>query len=239
LKSIYFAIGLILAIVGVVLIVIPHVPVSGSSLLFDDSFVVPGGMHYYYYATFYSPTTIHISFDVTEGGDRSVDFLVMDETNYQRMSEGQAYEYYTAPSRHSISKTDIKWVPPTNKKIYFVWDNSLSFDSRLVSATFSYEHDQALLPPLASTFGIAVLSGGLATVSYGIHPLTPSSSRIHIILGYIFAILGGVIGIILGMGLAREENEDDKFHGKSIVVISLLAISLYVLDTLVFMRVLG
>jgi hypothetical protein len=97
----------------------------------DETFVVPEGHHYYYYSRepFPSKTTLHITFEVTSGGDRSVDFLVTDEANFQKLNANEAFDYYITPSRESISQVEIDWVPPPDKKIYFVWDNTYGFES--------------------------------------------------------------------------------------------------------------
>lgn len=175
LKSSFFAFGLILAIVGVLLIAIPFIPVSGSIILVDDLIYIPEFSDYVYSVIFTGPTTLQISFAVTDGGDRTIDFIVMDETNYERRSEDQTYEYYVAPSRQSVFWMNSEWVPPTNKRIYFVWDNHLSDDPKLMAITLSYPYSRSLLPPLASTFGVALLLVGLLVIRYGIRPPTPSA----------------------------------------------------------------
>lgn len=63
-------------------------------------------------------------------------------------------------------------------------------------------------------------------------------STILVILGYIFAILGGLIGIVIGLYLYTRENSEAKFHGRNMLVIAAIIIILslvvnaFVLSTL-------
>lgn len=63
-------------------------------------------------------------------------------------------------------------------------------------------------------------------------------STILVILGYIFAILGGLIGIVIGLYLYTRDNSEAKFHGRNMLVIAAIIIILglvvnaFVLSTL-------
>jgi len=185
--------GVILAIIGVMvfllsLITVPYTTtrleeVPHSSVWLNESFSVPALSHIAYYGTFYE--TLHITFTVTAGGNRDIDFRVMDEVNYWKMRAGESYEYYTVPSRSRISSLDIEWTPPSGKKIYFVWDNSFSLlTSKSVSAYFSFTWTElesrevteyrTLLPSEASYLGVLFLIGGLVIAGYGIAYKPPS-----------------------------------------------------------------
>jgi hypothetical protein len=220
---------LILVIVGVMLAVLPYVKVPDSHVWLYESFVTPSGGHYYYTTitspSFPSGVPLRINFNVAES--KSIDFYVMNELNYQKMNSSQTFQYYVEPSRTSISSIDLKWVPPTTEKIYFVWSNLYSLDSKLVSAYFRF--DGTLLPPSASIFGFLFLFGGFGTISYGFHPPTSASSPALIKTGYVFATLGGIIGLIIGSKLAKKENSDDKVHGKAIMTIGLVSTIVYLL----------
>lgn len=69
--------GLLMIGLSLVLIVAPYFTALGSSVWLDETFVVPEGYYYYYYShePFPSKTTLHITFEVTSGGDRSVVFF--------------------------------------------------------------------------------------------------------------------------------------------------------------------
>ncbi len=54
-----------------------------------------------------------------------------------------------------------------------------------------------------------------------------------IIIGYIFALLGGLIGIFIGYGLRQEQDLNDKKHGKIILV---LAVIMTVVWAVLFVR---
>ncbi len=54
-------------------------------------------------------------------------------------------------------------------------------------------------------------------------------SSILVVLGYIFAILGGLIGVVLGFILYSKDNHEAKTHGRNILIISAVVIVLGVL----------
>lgn len=54
-------------------------------------------------------------------------------------------------------------------------------------------------------------------------------STILVVLGYIFAILGGLIGVVLGLILYSKDNHEAKTHGRNILIISAVMIVLGVL----------
>ncbi len=72
---------------------------------------------------------------------------------------------------------------------------------------------------------------GIKLTNTGNQPHTYSSeankpSILVIILGYIFAILGGLIGIVIGLYLLSKDNSSAKFHGRNIMIIAVISIIL-------------
>jgi len=147
-------VGIVLVVVGILLIILPLFPVARSTALWDSAFEVhPFG--WYYYSNIFQPNTpLHINFEV-QGG--SLDFIVMDKENYIKYNASQTYEYYTVPYHPSATYADFQWIPPSNKRIYFVWDNMYSLESKFVSAYFSIEYNEPLLPPAVSYIGVFFL----------------------------------------------------------------------------------
>lgn len=232
-KKTLLAIGIIAAIAGVLLSVIPFIKVPDSSVWLNEAFSIPAGRNYPITTrsspSFPSGVPLHITFEVA--GTDSVVFRVMNEQNYQKYNSSQPFEYCVEPSRPSISRLDMRWVPPVNEKIYFVWDNSQGHISKSVSAYFSF--DGPVIPPIWSTLGLLLVFGGLSTISYGTRPPTTASSLTSIRTGYVFATLGGIIGLILGLELLRKDNSEDKVHGKAILAIGAIALSTHLLQFLI------
>jgi transcription initiation factor IIE alpha subunit len=52
------------------------------------------------------------------------------------------------------------------------------------------------------------------------------TSLIVLVIGYIFAISGGLIGLFIGTYLYSRENPNAKFHGRNIIVIAIISIIL-------------
>jgi hypothetical protein len=187
------SVGVVLAIIGVVILLlgIVKVPYTSSDLVevekshdwLNESFTVSALSRHNYYGTFSSGVTLHITF---HSGD--IDFRVMDEVNYWKMVAGQAYEYYTTPSRSRVTSVNIQWTPPSGQRVYFVWDNTFSwFTSKSVSAYFYYTWTELenqttttnipLLPTWLSYFGVLLLLGGLAIVGYGFVSKLPAQTQ--------------------------------------------------------------
>ena len=132
-RSYLLAVGFILIAAGIIAALITT---SKSKVWLNESFTVQPLSYNYYYGTFSSATTLHVRFSVG-GGD--VAFRVMDETNFLKWKAGSSCQYYTAPSRDTISSMDLDWTPPSSSKIYFVWDNTGNlFISKAVDAYFYY-----------------------------------------------------------------------------------------------------
>ncbi|MDH5482570.1 MAG: hypothetical protein OEY22_06820 [Candidatus Bathyarchaeota archaeon] len=218
--------GIILTMIGAALFILSYVPIKHSSTLANESFEIPSFEWYYYSGIFLPNTPLHIIFEVQLG---SLDFIVFNETNLIKWNASQPYEHYSEPSRPNASYSDIIWVPPANTRIYFVWDNSYSSLSKIVFTLVYVEYIEPLLPPLMSVSGIFLLFAGLSTIGYGSRPPTPNSSQKTIILGYIFAALGGLVGLLFGIELTISKNDESKHHGKVIATIGATATIVYVL----------
>lgn len=54
-------------------------------------------------------------------------------------------------------------------------------------------------------------------------------STVLVVLGYIFALLGGLIGIIIGVYLYSKDNHEAKTHGRNILIIAAVMIVLGIL----------
>ena len=188
LKTSIVIFGIVLIVIGILLLLlsllaVPYttsklVEVPHSEIWLNESFNVPALSHIAYSGIFYSGKVLHITFTVTEGGNKDIDFRVMDEVNYWKMRAGEAYEYYVVPSRSRVTSLDIEWVPPSGEKIYFVWDNSFSlFTSKSISAYFTLEwtelesqqvtKNRTLLPFETSYLGILLLICGTVIMGYG------------------------------------------------------------------------
>jgi len=229
LKRALVVLGAIFAIIGIFLFIFSTLPIPDSTEWFNQSFTVPENGHYYVRGDFYSSTIfLKISFDITQGG--ALDFIVTDETEYMKYNSSLSYNYYEAPSALNVTRLDRSWMPPTYKTIYFVWDNTGSYEAKSISALFQLEYSHAILPPIITVLGVLLLFGGLSTISLGYRFPSPDSSRKTIVVGYVFATLGGLIGIFMGVSLwANRENMENKFHGKVITAIGIVAIVMYIL----------
>ena len=220
--------SMILLIIGVTLSVASAIPTTDSTVWFDQSFQVQGLGYCSVWATFYdfsSDDMLNIHFDLS--GEGVVNFYVMTEADFTKYESGQTFEYYTAPSAESVAVKNTYWSPPNNQMIYFVWDNSDSFSSQTIDAIIKIEDQIQLFSPIISFIGHLILFCGLSLTCIGYRPPTADSSRSKIIAGYVFAVLGGVIGLIIGIELFEKRKEEDKSHGKNILAIGGLAILLY------------
>ena len=160
-RSYLIAVGFILIAVGIIAAL---VTTSKSNVWLNESFTIQPLSYNYYYGTFPSATTLHIRFNIG-GGD--VAFRVMDETNFWKWRAGSSYEYYTTPSRGTISSMDLDWILPSSSKIYFVWDNTGNlFLSKAVDAYFYYNSTSNEY----YFAGIGLIFAGLAILGLGIAP---------------------------------------------------------------------
>lgn len=51
-------------------------------------------------------------------------------------------------------------------------------------------------------------------------------SSVIVVLGYIFAILGGLFGFLIGLYLLSGHNSEATFHGRNIIIIAVISMVL-------------
>jgi hypothetical protein len=154
------SVGLGLIVTGVILLVASFIPVPHTytrpvverytlptttpvrGVLIDETRVVPAGGYTSNCYIFHRDTTLYISVSVLQGGNRDINFWVMNRENLDSFASGRAFYYYTAPSRKQISEAHITWKPPTEKEICFVLDNTFSLlSSKTVKISITYEYE--------------------------------------------------------------------------------------------------
>jgi len=138
--------GIALLVVGVILLVVSFVPIPYventpreetrttttprlvvvNETWLDETFVVKAGEANAYCGSFPSGTTLYIAIKVLSGGNRDINFWVMDESEWRVFKAGGSFYYYTIPSRQRITEASITWNPPSNQRICFVFDNEFS-----------------------------------------------------------------------------------------------------------------
>jgi hypothetical protein len=154
--------------------------VPQSSDLIDESFMVPTTGDLHRTSNLVNGDLVHIYFSCTSGGNRDVDFYVMDELNYFKWKAGESYS-----SPISLSRTtgyDQDFTIPSNATWYFVWDNSFSFlTQKGVTATITKNWNDiayrdvtvyhTIVPSEYATcveyLGIALVLAGIAVISWG------------------------------------------------------------------------
>jgi hypothetical protein len=154
--------GVALLVAGVILLVASSVPIpyventpreeTGITTIpgfvvvkeswLNETFVVGAGEALAYCGSFPSGTTLHIAVKVLSGGDRNINFWVVDEPDWRAFKAGDSFYYYVTPSRRSVTEVRVTWNPPSYRKLCFVFDNTFSIiTSKTVRAeiTASYE----------------------------------------------------------------------------------------------------
>jgi hypothetical protein len=152
------ALGIVFAVVGAGLLIASYVPIPKTVIRpvevpttttiyttiretwLDETFVVGPGEATAYCGSFPSGTKLYINVNVLSGGNRDIDFYVMDESEWRVFEAGGSFYYYVEPSRTRITSFNIVWEPPSNKEISFVFSNTFSIiTSKTVKATIEYE----------------------------------------------------------------------------------------------------
>lgn len=154
-------VGVILLLIGVTLLIIAIAPLARANILLNESRAIQGSNYYYVMYDFDEAPAMHMKFTVSKG--YTINFWVLDETNFNSFKGGRSFEYYSYPSRKSASSSEINWTPPDNQKTYFVWDNP-NPSSRTVYMLFSsgggsYLSDWAKVA--VGGFGCSLLIGGI------------------------------------------------------------------------------
>jgi len=138
------AAGVALLVAGVILIIASYVPIPVVKVsLLNETFVLGAGeAHARCFSSFPPGTTLHIAVKVLSGGDRNINFWVMDEPEWRVFKAGDSPYHYAVPSRRSVTEVRVTWNPPSNRQLCFVFDNTFStITSKTVRAeiTASYE----------------------------------------------------------------------------------------------------
>ena len=138
------AAGVALLVAGVILIIASYVPIPVVKVsLLNETFVLGAGeAHARCFSSFPPGTTLHIAVKVLSGGDRNINFLVMDEPEWRVFEAGDSPYHYAVPSRRSATEVRVTWNPPSDQGLCFVFDNTFSTKiSKTVHAeiTASYE----------------------------------------------------------------------------------------------------
>jgi hypothetical protein len=135
-----------LLVIGVILLIVSFVPIPyveniprkemrttiTPSLVvvnetwLDEMFTVKAGEANAYCGSFPSGTTLYIEIKVLSGGNRDINFWVMDKSEWRVFKAGGSFYYYTTPSRQRVTEVRITWDPPSNQEICFVFDNTFS-----------------------------------------------------------------------------------------------------------------
>lgn len=203
----------------------------------NQAFTVEGYSYYYASGQFPSGLTLDMSFTVNGA---PLDFIGLTALNFENYKENKEYNLISSISAPSVSSYHKSWVPSSASvsyypeeynTVYYVWDNSQSSEAKNVTALFTYENKTTILPPLATTFGLLLFFSGFAFFGYGTKPLLPVNSKKQILIGYLFAVLGGFIGLLIGYGLMRSTDEVNKFHGKVILAIAVIALIAFMAQT--------
>jgi len=203
----YTIIGVMLFVIGVGLIIASFIPIpaveyvpkikSTEELTYtpirkvwlEDTFVVAPDRATGYCGSFPSGTTLTIYIKVTSGGNRDIDFWVMDEHDWTHFQRGESFYYYTAASRKRVTEATITWSPPSNQRICFVYDNTFSLiTSKTVYSKITAEYETYTIIRTYTT-----------TYEPEVKPYTISYLTIP---GILLFIIG--IGLIAGHSLGKK-----------------------------------
>lgn len=178
--------GVLIAIVGVLIVIVTVIPlpttvsrtlpVARSEVDIDKSFEVPAGQYEYFVVYSGWRSELQISFKVISGGNKDIDFFIVDDGNYSKWKAGEPCQPYR--SEHQLSSFDDRWTPPSDKVLYFVFGN---FFSQTNSKTISLEINRfwtemenrqlteniPLIPSLgAAYFGVILIAVGVVISRY-------------------------------------------------------------------------
>jgi hypothetical protein len=122
------AAGVAFLVAGVILVIASFVPIPVVEVsLLDETFELGAGNALAYcYRSFPPGTVLHITVEVLSGGDRKINFLVMDEPEWRVFEAGGSPYTYSVPSRRSATEVRVTWYPPSDQRLCFVFDNTFS-----------------------------------------------------------------------------------------------------------------
>ncbi|MHC1627888.1 MAG: hypothetical protein ACXQTI_03545 [Candidatus Nezhaarchaeales archaeon] len=123
--------GIVILVLGIMItVVIWPFPKMITYTWLEETFTLGPLIYRSYKGSFPQGTelTIHLEVIGTSppGRGPDINFFVVDQENYLRLSRYQSFSYYTIPSRLSIAKATLVWKPPPNEQIYFVYSNTHS-----------------------------------------------------------------------------------------------------------------
>jgi hypothetical protein len=130
------AAGVAFLVAGVILVIASFVPIPVVEVsLLDETFELGAGDALANcFSSFPPGTTLHITVEVLSGGDRKINFLVMDEPEWRVFEAGGSPHHYAVPSRRSATEVRVTWNPPSDRRLCFVFDNTSSTASKTVRA---------------------------------------------------------------------------------------------------------
>jgi hypothetical protein len=208
--------------------------------LYNQQFVVKAGHYYYFEARFPSNPVLTVDFFVEGGG---IDFIVMDKLpfgEFKSNMKSSTYHYdyndlilYGEISGPNVTVLEKTWTPPDDTPKYFVWFNDDLIHDRTVDVKMTY--NEPIMPHVTRTVALAAFFSGLVLLVLGFRQLTLEWSKTWIVLGYVFAVLGGLLGILIGLGLITKKDSlnelhgTERFHGKLMLLIGSIAIVSYIL----------
>ena len=184
-------IGVALSVVGVILIIASLVPIPYvenvprevtsvtttprfkivNETWLEETFVVKPDDANAYCRSFPSDTTLYITIKVLSGGNRDINFWVMDEPEWRVFKADGSFYYYTTPSRTRITEAYIVWNPPSNERICFVFDNTFSIiTSKTVYAKINYSYETYTYETIIYTTTVHEPSIRYQTLSYLLAP---------------------------------------------------------------------
>jgi len=137
----------------------------------EETFAVKPGTAKAYCGSFPSGTTLYITINVLSGGNRDINFWVMDDSEWRVFEAGGSFYYYTTPSRRRITEASITWNPPSNKRICFVFDNEFSIiTSKTVYAKIVASYEKYTYVTITYTTTIYEPTTKYQTLSYLLAP---------------------------------------------------------------------
>jgi hypothetical protein len=137
----------------------------------EETFVVQPGDANAYCGSFPSGTTLYITVKVLSGGNRDINFWVMDESEWRVFKAGGSFYYYTTPSRQRVTEASITWNPPSNERICFVFDNTFSIiTSKTVYAKIVASREEYTYVTMTYTTTVYKPTTKYQTLSYLLAP---------------------------------------------------------------------
>jgi len=178
----YIAVGIALLVIGIGMLVTSFIQIPMGTpthttvgrVLLEETFTVDSGSASAYCVRFRDRTNLTIYVRVISGGNRDINFWVMDKEDWERFKRSESFYYYTTPSRKRIVEATITWSPPSYREICFVYDNTFStitsktVYTRIEQTAYERKVEHLSLSFLAvpgiilSIIGLGLIIGGVA-----------------------------------------------------------------------------